>query len=69
MNPPIPRDVVSYRTGRGTVPFEFWFESRLDKKLKVIVAVRLRRLAHGLFGDCKGLGDGLQEARIEGIQR
>lgn len=49
---------------RQTGTFAKW-ESRLrDKRVRTIIASRLVRLAHGLPGDVKPVGDGVSELRI-----
>lgn len=50
---------------RTTPDFERWFRKLKDRKARAYVRVRLDRLALGLLGDAKALGDGLRELRID----
>ena len=54
-----------YQTQAGGVPFSDWFENLKDDKTRFIVDARLSRLRLGNFGDCKALGGGLHELRID----
>ena len=44
--------------------FEKWFQSLKDRQAKRIIIARLDRVAYGLLGDVKSLGDGVSELRI-----
>jgi putative addiction module killer protein len=48
----------------GKVPFDHWFESLGDLKMQVAVDSRLARVRVGHFGDCKNVGAGVFELRI-----
>lgn len=49
---------------RQTATFLKW-ESRLrDPKARTVIAARIDRLASGLAGDAKAVGDGVMELRI-----
>jgi putative addiction module killer protein len=39
--------------------------STLDSKAEGIVLKRIHRIADGLFGDCRGVGQGVSELRID----
>ena len=54
-----------YRTAGGRVPFREWRESLSDRKAAAAIRARLRRIQRGLFGDCKPVGDGVLEFRID----
>jgi len=54
-----------YRTIDGRVPFREWHASRTDHKAVVAIRARLRRIQRGLFGDCKPVGDGVLEFRVD----
>jgi len=45
--------------------FELWLEGLGDEKTSQIVRRRLFRLAGGNLGDCRSLGDGVHELRID----
>lgn len=50
---------------KQTEAFAKW-ESRLrDKRTKTLIATRLARLAYGLPGDVKPVGEGVSELRID----
>ena len=45
--------------------FDDWFSELPDTRTKAKVAARINRLAAGNFGNCKALGQGLCELRID----
>ena len=47
-----------------TETFKKWRKKLQDKQLKAMVAARLFRLANGLDGDVKPVGEGVSELRI-----
>ncbi len=47
-----------------TETFKKWEQQLKDKKVKAIIAARLFRLANGLAGDVKPVGEGISELRI-----
>lgn len=47
-----------------TEVFEKCFQSLKDRQAKRIIIARLDRVAYGLLGDVKSLGDGVSELRI-----
>lgn len=50
---------------KQTDTFAKW-EGRLrDKRIRTLIATRLARLAHGLPGDVKPVGEGVSELRID----
>lgn len=48
-----------------TTVFDAWFASLKDKKARAIVQVRIARAEAGNFGDCKSVGCGVSEMRID----
>ena len=56
--------VEHYRDQNGRVPFEDWFESLYDHRAQEIILARLGRIKNGLYGDVKGLEEGIFEIRI-----
>jgi putative addiction module killer protein len=48
----------------GQVPFDDWFESLHDLRMRAAVDSRLARVRAGNFGDHKGVGAGVSELRI-----
>ena len=57
-------DVVTYKDVRGRVPFDEWFSRLKDRRARGRNQVRVDRLALGLEGDWKSVGDGVRELRI-----
>ncbi|WP_026135379.1 type II toxin-antitoxin system RelE/ParE family toxin [Scytonema hofmannii] len=49
----------------GTVPFAEWLDSLRDKKAKAKIKERLKRVSLGNLGDCKSVGGGVFELRID----
>lgn len=47
-----------------TTEFGDWLTRLRDTQGKVRILKRLRRLADGAFGDCKPVGEGVQELRM-----
>ena len=63
-------DSVEYRLRvltleSGSCPFEDWYASIKDKVVRARVRSRLIRMKNGNFGDCKGIGQGVSELRID----
>ena len=60
-----PRELRSYQTPSGKVPFQDWLGNLRDSKGRALIRLRLDRLEYGNFGDCKSVGDGVFELRIK----
>jgi putative addiction module killer protein len=45
--------------------FDEWFDGLRDRKARLIILARLRRLSLGNIGDAKTVGGGISEARID----
>ncbi|MEI7475351.1 MAG: type II toxin-antitoxin system RelE/ParE family toxin [bacterium] len=54
-----------YETPEGKQPFVVWLNSIKDLSFKRRILLRLNRLTDGNFGDCKSLGNGLYEFRLD----
>lgn len=54
-----------FETGPGKVPFLDWLRGLKDLRAKTAIRVRVDRLSLGNFGDCKSVGDGVMELRID----
>lgn len=48
-----------------TEKFDEWLENLRDLKAKAKIEVRIQRAKNGNFGDCKSIGEGLSEMRID----
>ena len=56
-------EIELYTKANGKSPFKEWFNN-LDLQTQIRVESRIDRLYLGNFGDCKALGDGIQELRL-----
>jgi putative addiction module killer protein len=54
-----------YLTADGRDPFGSWLRRLRDLNARARVELRLARLERGLFGDCKPVGEGVSELRID----
>lgn len=59
-----PKEILSYITKDGQIPFEQWLNSLRDIKARTKIKARLRRVELGNLGDYKSVGDGVFELRI-----
>ncbi|MCW5724144.1 MAG: type II toxin-antitoxin system RelE/ParE family toxin [Maricaulaceae bacterium] len=50
---------------RSTARFSRWLDRLKDERAKARIALRIRRVSLGNFGDVKSLGDGVSELRID----
>ena len=57
-------EILLYRQG-GWCPFSEWISSLKDARAVGIVRARLNRIRLGNFGDCKAVGEGVEELRID----
>ena len=57
-------DILLYRKGPST-PFSDWLRALRDVRAVGIVRARLNRIRLGNFGDCKSVGGGVEELRID----
>lgn len=62
---PRPRELRVYLTSSGNSPFDDWLDGLRDSKGRAQIEVRLDRLERGLLGDCKSVGDGVKELRVD----
>lgn len=57
--------ICTYEKADGTVPFNEWLEGLRDKQARGVIRTRLNRVRLGLMGDCKPVGSGVSELRID----
>jgi putative addiction module killer protein len=57
--------ILRYTTFLGKDVFAEWLESLKDSRAEARIAARLDRLVAGNFGDCKSVGNGVSELRID----
>ena len=60
-----PKEVVAFRARDGRVPFEEWLDDLKDKRAVARILARLARVRLGNLGDCKPVGDGVSELRVD----
>jgi putative addiction module killer protein len=60
-----PRELRTYETPSGACPFEEWLNGLRDAKGRARIRVRLDRIEEGNLGDCKSVGKGVRELRID----
>jgi putative addiction module killer protein len=60
-----PKEVVAFRARDGKVPFEDWLDGLRDKAAVARVLARLTRVRQGNLGDCKPVGEGVAELRVD----
>jgi putative addiction module killer protein len=57
--------IENYLTADGRDPFNDWLKALADRRARAFALVRVGRMEAGVFGDCKPVGDGVWEARID----
>lgn len=58
-------EIRHYVSRAGKDVFDEWLSQLADTRAQAKIAARINRLAAGNFGDCKPLGQGLWELRID----
>ena len=58
-------EIRLYATRNGKVPYSRWLNSLKDVRGRAVVRVRLNRIRLGNFGDCRTVGEGVMELRID----
>lgn len=61
----LPRPVEVYLDCYGRAPFSTWLEGLRNRAARARIRVRIDRLRLGNFGDCKPVGEGVKELRID----
>ena len=54
-----------YRDARGWEPFTEWYKTISDLRTQARIRNRLRRVEAGNLGDCKPVGRGVAELRLD----
>ena len=57
--------VEHYLNPEGLDLFAEWLASLADRRARAFAVVRVGRMEAGAFGDCKPVGEGVWEARID----
>jgi putative addiction module killer protein len=60
-----PKRIEIYVTSDGKIPFLEWLSSLKDIKGRAMIRVRIDRVSVGNFGDCRAIGSGVYELRID----
>lgn len=60
-----PRKIVVFRTHDGRVPFEVWLGELRDGRAVARILARIARVRSGNLGDCKSIGAGVFELRVD----
>ena len=58
-------DIREYLAWNGKCPFRDWLRSLKDVKARARIRARIIRIRLGNFGDCKSVGNGVSELRID----
>ena len=58
-------EVELYKDSKGKVPFVEWLEHLKDIQARAKVKIRVDRLRLGNFGDCRSVGEGVSELKID----
>ena len=58
-------ELLIFRAAGGRQPFVDWFDGLRDQVAQAAVMRRLDRLQSGNTGDCRSLGGGLTELRVD----
>ncbi|RMF17414.1 MAG: type II toxin-antitoxin system RelE/ParE family toxin [Candidatus Dadabacteria bacterium] len=57
--------LVVYESPSGKLPFHEWLTKLKDRKARAVIRARLERVRLGNFGDCKQVGEGVSELRVD----
>jgi putative addiction module killer protein len=58
-------EILHYVTPAGRDPFGDWLNAMRDRRAAATILLRISRLQRGLFGDCKPVGGGVSELRVD----
>lgn len=58
-------EILEYVTEDGKNVFRSWLHALKDKTARARIRVRLNRVRLGNFGDCKSVGGGVNELRVD----
>ena len=60
-----PKSVLVYRTREGQLPFDEWLRGLHDANAVARILARIGRVRRGNLGDCKPVGEGVSELRVD----
>ena len=58
-------ELLEYITEEGKNPFRGWLRKLKDSMARARIRIRLNRIRLGNFGDCKSVGEGVSELRVD----
>jgi putative addiction module killer protein len=58
-------DLIVYERLHGHCPYDRWFVSLRNERAQSRIIAKLRQVRAGNLGDCKSVGDGVIELRID----
>ncbi|WP_341961231.1 type II toxin-antitoxin system RelE/ParE family toxin [Pseudomonas sp. RC10] len=58
-------NVTHYLSSNGEDLYQHWLERLKDRTAKARITMRVNRIAAGAFGDCKPVGQGVWELKID----
>lgn len=58
-------ELQDYLTEEGRDPYAEWLLALVDRQARARTLVRVSRMATGNFGDCKPVGEGVWELRVD----
>jgi putative addiction module killer protein len=58
-------ELIRYQQQDGREPYTEWFGGLRDQMARTRIAARLRQIESGNLGDCKPVGEGVIELRID----
>lgn len=58
-------EIHRYQTAAARIPFDEWIKGLNDERAQARIQSRIDRLALGLWGDSKAVGNGVLELRID----
>lgn len=61
----VKKEVLIYQTQEGKAPFEEWLNSLRDRKGVAKIRVRVDRARLGNLGQCRSVGEGVFELKID----
>lgn len=60
-----PRRIEYYSASDGSIPYRDWHRGLKNPEALIAIDRRFTRIERGLLGDCKGVGGGVYELRID----
>lgn len=58
-------DIQHYLNRQGQDLYQDWLDNLRDRMAQARITMRINRIAAGAFGDCRPVGDGVWELKID----